>query len=79
MIFSRMVWSIMFLRVGVIVFHEVNSQYVWREFWAYGGCASSQLVRSNILQALFATPLFKGSGQHVGRLRLWNPFCAVHI
>ena len=37
----------------------VNFQYVWREFWECDGCASSQLVRSNILQALFATPLFK--------------------
>ena len=35
----------------------VNFQYVWREFWECDGCASSQLVRSNILQALFATPL----------------------
>ena len=29
----------------------------------YDGCASSQLVRSNILQALFATPLFKAFAQ----------------
>ena len=36
----------------------VNFQYVWREFWEYDGRASSQLVRSNILQALFATPPF---------------------
>ena len=36
----------------------VNFQYVWREFWECDGCASSQLVRSNILQALFATPPF---------------------
>ena len=36
----------------------MNFQYVWREFWECDGCASSQLVRSNILQALFATPPF---------------------
>ena len=41
----------------------VNFQYVWREFWECDGCASSQLVRSNILQALFAAPLFKAFAQ----------------
>ena len=30
---------------------------MWREFWEYDGCAS-QLVRSSILQALFATTPF---------------------
>ena len=36
---------------------------MWREFWECDGCASSQLVRSNILQALFAAHLFKAFAQ----------------
>ena len=53
-----MVWSIMFESWLVLLFsRDVNFQYVWREFWEYDGCAS-QLVRSSILQTLFATPPF---------------------
>ena len=49
----------------------VNFQYVWREFWECDGCASSQLVRSNILQALFAAPLFKAFAFVIGKTLTW--------
>ena len=55
----------------------VNFQYVWREFWECDGCASSQLVRSNILQALFAAPLFKAFAFVIGTDKMKSPFSLV--